>query len=210
VSRPAATFFEYPSVPRVPRHGPQGYADYKHYKPWLRDEFSFRCVYCLCRETWFPDGEAFFGTDHVTPRSRAPEGHSTYDDLVYACCVCNAWKKDFPELLDFGAIALAAHLEVQSDGTIQALSPRGEALIDVCALNRPNLVAFRRDLMALLVLLARRRGEEAARLWKRYLGYPDDLPDLAALRPPAGNSRPGGVAECSFERRRRGVLPDVY
>jgi hypothetical protein len=69
--------------------------------------------------------------------------------------VCNAWKKDFPEALDFGAVALAEHLESQSDGTIRALTPSGQALIDVCALNRPDLVAFRRDLRVLLDLTGR-------------------------------------------------------
>jgi hypothetical protein len=210
VNSPAATVFDYPSVPHRRRHGPQGYLDYKHYKPWLRDEFSFRCVYCLCRETWFPDGEAYFGCDHVRPRSRGPNGISTYDALVYACCVCNAWKKDFPEALDFGAVALADHLQGQPDGTIRALTRRGQALIDVCALDRPDLVAFRRDLQTLLTLLAGRRGEAAERLRKRYLGYPDDLRDLGTLRPPGGNSRPEGIVTCCFERRRRGELPDIY
>jgi hypothetical protein len=28
--------------------------DYESYRPWLRDEFAFRCVYCLTRETWGP------------------------------------------------------------------------------------------------------------------------------------------------------------
>lgn len=210
MSPPAVTVFDYPSAPHVRRHGPQGYLDYKHYKPWLRDDFSFRCAYCLCRETWLPDGEAYFGSDHVRPRSRTAEALSSYDGLVYACSVCNAWKKDFPADLDFGAIAVAEHLEAQPDGTIRALSPWGEALVDVCALNRPDLVAFRRDLRTLLALLARRRGEEAARLRKRYLGYPDDLPDLASLRPPGGNSRPEGIAESAIERRRRGELPEEY
>lgn len=205
-----ATVFDYPVASPVRRHGPRGYLDYKHYKPWLRDEFSFRCVYCLCRETWFPDGPALFGIDHVRPRSREPQPLAAYDDLVYACGVCNAWKKDFPGDVDFAAAALAEHLEGQTDGTIRALSARGEALIDVCALNRPGLVAFRRDLAELLGMLAKRPGEAAGRLRKRYLGYPDDLPDLAALRPPAGNNRPDGIAGCAFERRRRGELPDVY
>ncbi len=207
---PADTVFDYPSVPHVRRHGPQGYLDYKHYKPWLRDEFSFRCVYCLCRETWFPDGDAYFGIDHVLPRSWAPERLSTYDDLVYACCMCNAWKKDFPEALDFGAIALADHLESRSDGTIRALTLRGQALIEVCALNRPALVTFRLDLRTLLDLLAQRGGEATVKLRKRYLGYPDDLPDLLPLRPPGGNSHPDGIAESCFVRRRRGELPDTY
>lgn len=173
---PPAAVFDYPSTTHIRRHGPQGYLDYKHYKPWLRDEFSFRCVYCLGRETWLPDGQAYFGIDHVRPRRQVPEGPSTYDDLVYACGVCTAWKRDFPEALDFSSLAVAEHLEAQPDGTIRALTARGQVLIDVCALNRPDLVAFRRDLRMLLLLLAKRRGEAAAQLLKRYLGYPDDLP----------------------------------
>src|SRR6266702_8310460 len=44
--------FIYPSATHVRRHGPAGYADHAGYRPWLRDEFSFRCVYCLLREQW--------------------------------------------------------------------------------------------------------------------------------------------------------------
>ncbi len=36
--------FIYPARPHTRRHGPQGYAGYASYRPWLRDEFSFRCV----------------------------------------------------------------------------------------------------------------------------------------------------------------------
>ena len=32
------------------QHGPRGYVDDEHYKPWLRDEFTYRCLYCGCRE----------------------------------------------------------------------------------------------------------------------------------------------------------------
>ena len=210
MSMAADGLFRYPSAPHMRRHGPRGYADHKHYKPWLRDEFSFRCVYCLCRESWYPDGEAHFSVDHVWPRNRATESLRTYDELVYACCVCNAYKRDFPEMIDFGAIALAEHLEGLADGTIRPLTPQGEALIDVCALNRQDLVAFRRDLRSLVVLLAGRSGAATEQLRRRYLGYPVDLPDLASLRPPGGNARPDGVTACCFERRRRGELADTY
>jgi len=57
--------FQYPSQPLIRKHGPQGYRVYESFKPWLRDDFSFRCVYCLCRERWFPDGEAAFSVDHM-------------------------------------------------------------------------------------------------------------------------------------------------
>jgi len=92
---PGHTVFAYPDAALVRRHGPQGYVDDEHDKPWLRDEFTFRCVYCRCRETWFPDGEAYFGCDHVWPRSRSTGDVSTCDDLVYTCGMCNACKEDF-------------------------------------------------------------------------------------------------------------------
>ena len=46
------TAFTYPVEPHLRRHGPQGYADVVSDRPWLRDEFAFRCVYCLLREQW--------------------------------------------------------------------------------------------------------------------------------------------------------------
>ena len=33
--------FRYPPAPYARRHGPQGYADYGSFRPWLRDEFSY-------------------------------------------------------------------------------------------------------------------------------------------------------------------------
>ena len=202
--------FSYPAAAHSRRHGPRGYADYKHYKPWLRDEFTFRCVYCLCREAWLPDGQAHFSVDHASPRGANPGQGDEYDRLVYACSVCNACKGDFPDLAGIDGVALSEHLVVSPAGVVDALSPFGETLVDVCALNRRELVAFRRDLLALLGVLERSRAQEADRLRKRYLGYPDDLPDLGALRPPEGNARPVGVASSAFELRRRGELPNEY
>jgi hypothetical protein len=85
--------FVYPDTAHVRRHGPRGYVDDEHYKPWLRDEFTFRCLYCCCREVWFPDGDRNFSVEHLQPTSLAPEGLTDYDTLVYACCQCNAAQK---------------------------------------------------------------------------------------------------------------------
>ena len=56
--------FDYPAQPHIRRHGPIGYADYASFRPWLRDEFVFRCVFCLRRESW---GQAF-GEFAIVPR----------------------------------------------------------------------------------------------------------------------------------------------
>jgi hypothetical protein len=201
--------FAYPDVPHARRHGPRGYVDDEHFKPWLRDELTFRCVYCRCRKVWFPDGDRNFSVEHIHPTSLAPAGLTAYETLLYACCQCNAARGAALLPLD-PCSSLGTHLEVLSDGSIRGLTPAGEDLIHACRLDRPNLIAYRRLILDTLALLQRKRQQNATNLLKRYLGYPANLPDLTALRPPAGNARPAGVAECSFARKQRGELPDVY
>jgi hypothetical protein len=147
--------------------------------------------------------------EHLRPTSTAPQGLTDYDTLVYACCQCNAASKAVLLPLDPRA-GLRQHLEVLADGSIRGLTPAGEDFIRICRLDRPNLVAFRRLILDVLRLLGRKRDREAAALCRRYLGYPANLPDLAALRPPGGNSRPEGVERSAFARRERGELPGVY
>ena len=55
--------FVYPAQPHRRRHGPRGYAGYESYRDWLRDEFSFRCVYCLNHEQWVI-AKGAFAIDH--------------------------------------------------------------------------------------------------------------------------------------------------
>src|SRR5438874_5606389 len=86
--------FQYFRTPHTRRHGPEGYVQYESYKDWLRDEFTFRCVYCLERERWHD--QASFGVDHVLPKGVAGFAHlvCVYRNLVYACNRCNSIKQD--------------------------------------------------------------------------------------------------------------------
>jgi hypothetical protein len=202
--------FAYPSLPHRRRHGPRGYRHPDSYKPWLRDDFRFQCVYCLCRERWFPDGDAHFSVEHLHPQSVAPERRTDYANLIYSCCQCNAAKRDADWLLDPCDEALAKHLEVLEDGTIRGLTQQGLELIQVCRLNRPKLTSFRRGLLECLRTLSKNRNAEVAALLRQCLGFPANLPRLAALRPPEGNGRPEGIAESAFERQRRSELPEIY
>ncbi len=117
--------FAYPSERHLRRHGPRGYADSQHFKPWLRDEFQFRCVYCLIRERWHPDGDSGFSVEHLRPRSRSPELVAEYDNLFYACCRCNAAKQDLEGILNPATEPLASHLLVSSEGAIHGLTEAG-------------------------------------------------------------------------------------
>jgi len=193
--------FDYPSGPHVRRHGPHGYSDYSSYRDWLRDEFSFRCVYCLLRESWVPGS---FHLDHFLPVVAHPEFVTDYDNLLYCCVTCNA-AKGHVRVPDPTRALVAGTVSVQADGSLLASTPESLYLIEHLGLNRPRYCEFRRLWMRIVEACAMNQD-----LLRDILGYPDDLPDLAALRPPGGNSRPGGIAGSYLARRARGELPDTY
>jgi 5-methylcytosine-specific restriction endonuclease McrA len=102
------------------RHVPAGYQNYESFKDWLRDEFQFRCVYCLFRERWYPNGSMSFSVDHVIPRSADRGGTSErdYGNLVYACNRCNS-VRTVADVLNPTQCSLSEHLEVrQEDGSV--------------------------------------------------------------------------------------------
>ena len=141
--------FDYPSGPHLRKHGPQGYATYETYKPWLRDEFVFRCVYCLTRERWYPNGQACFGVDHFVPRISAPDRICDYDNLMYCCVRCNSFKQDNMPL-DPCRIVMSEHIGIRDDGTIEAKTPQAHEHIQILGLDDPILTEFRRRMIQAL------------------------------------------------------------
>jgi hypothetical protein len=202
--------FQYPDETLVRRHGPHGYVDPKRYKPWLRDEFHFRCIYCLCRERWYPDGDDAFSVEHFQPQVSAPGEICNYENLLYACCRCNAARRDLTNMLDPAKVALAEHLEIAADGTICSLSDEGKDLIQICQLDRPNLTTFRRGILEILRALNDLKEEAKRQILRRYFGFPSNLPRLSALRPPGGNTRPRGIEDSFYEQQQRSELAEFY
>jgi hypothetical protein len=196
--------FSYPSVPHVRRHGPQGYADYESYRPWLRDEFAFRCVYCLIRERWGPS-KGIYALEHFLPMAARPDLAVEYDNLLYGCVSCNL-SKGSQQTPDPLRVLLDEEVKVAQDGQIQARTAAGSKLIELLGLNRPRLREFR-ELWIRIIRLASLHDPD---LLQRLLGYPADLPDLSPLRPPKGNLRPDGISQSHLARRQRGELPDRY
>lgn len=195
--------FRYSDSPHDRRHAPQGYRDYRSFKPWLRDEFSFRCVYCLWRERWCAEGADVFSVDHLSPQSLHPDLICDYDNLVYACCKCNSVRQDLDVPLDPCEDAYAKHLEVQDDGSIRGLTPEGKEQIRICRLDRPKLTRARSEILQMTKLLEQCASSEAGELLRSLQALPDHLPNLATLRPPAGNSRAKGISESSFVTQKR-------
>jgi hypothetical protein len=202
--------FTYPDSPHTRKHGPAGYVEDRSFKPWLRDEFEFRCVFCLLRERWSPLGDESFGLEHVAPRSRAPNLERVYDNLVYACSTCNAAKKDKELPLDPCHEGYGRHLRVRADGVVEHFTRTGAQLIRRLNLNRDLLQQLRRDMLWMIERATANPNGDLAVYLRSLMAYPVDLPDLDALRPPDGNTRPDGVRDSCFARRERGELPATY
>jgi hypothetical protein len=199
---PAVEPFAYPREPHRRRHGPAGYSKYQEYRPWLEDEFTFRCVYCLKRMVWAPTD--VWTVDHLIPRDEAEELVCVYDNLVLACQCCNRMRSN-QRVPDPCRVAYGRCLRVDPHGTITALNKVGNRLVRVLRLNHPKYQQMRcqklRDLRALA--LCDPEGFEQA------MGFPTNLPDLEILTVKS-NSRPEGIEESWLAQRRRGELPRFF
>ena len=196
--------FSYPQTTLARRHGPRGYQRYQSFKPWLRDECTFRCIYCLVRETWSHDGPNVFGVDHIVPKSKDSARECEYANLIYACNRCNALKGSVTDGPNPLAETFDDLLVVGEDGTITAKNPRGKRMIRLFLLDSTERTRYR----AKLIRLVRKLRNVADR--RAWIGFPEDLPDLRLQRPPDGNDRPEGLEQCYFVQREQGVLPDTY
>jgi len=190
--------FDYASAPHQRKHGPQGYADYERFRPWLRDEFAFRCVYCLLREQWIIRSGGF-AVEHFLPVSRAPDAATDYDNLLYACTACNLAKA--AQLVPDPTLAfLDSSVTIHDDGQLEALTAPAAEVVRALGLNDPRYIRFRRRWIR-VIRLAQRHDSA---LLDDLLGGPDDVPNLSRLRPPRGNTRPEGIEQSHFARRLRG------
>jgi hypothetical protein len=202
--------FAYPDRPHRRRHGPRGYQEYGGFKEWLRDEFAFRCVYCLERERWDRGPAGSFSVDHLVPQSVDSARVCNYDNLAYACTRCNSHRRDVA-VLDPIQTAFGEHLRVDEQGAIHALTPEGQDLIDQLYLDIDPALGVRQGVLAILALKRAWPDDlEVHRVFEGMFKYPEDLPNLHRLRPPAGNTRPEGINNSHHARRARGELSEVY
>jgi hypothetical protein len=199
--------FTYPTEPHARKHGPSGYADYDSYRSWLRDEFTFRCVFCLGREQWgLVKGS--WDIDHFVPQSRDASLVLSYENLLYLCRTCNLMKSS-GVLPDPCSLALASCLLVQTDGTISALNDEGNLILETLRLNNADYTHFRRLIIGIIQSLAKSKTKQDRATLIMLMSYPDDLPDLSKLKPP-NNSKPEGVNNSYYARRSRGDLSETY
>ncbi len=194
--------FDYPAPREHRRHEPRGYLNYGSYRPWLRDEFIFRCVYCLKREQWgTATGE--FDIDHFQPQVLAQERAVDYFNLLYACRRCNEVKSDQAVDDPFDVLTNRS-IRITITGAVESIDQHSHRLI--LQLDSPRLMEWRLLWMRIVALASDKDRE----LLRQLVGYPKDLPDLRPLRPPGGNGLSAGLAESSLVLREQGLLSDSY
>lgn len=195
--------FDYPPIKKTRRHGPSGYRQYEQFRPWLRDEFCFRCIYCLKRETWGQvTGE--FELDHFEPQVLKPIKSLDYENLVYACCRCNAIKGSQRIADPFDWLWHDA-VTILPDGYLQAHHQESRRLILQMDLNSPELVRWRVLWMRVVELAS----EHDHALFLQLVDFPSNLPNLSKLRPHR-NHRPSGISASWFALKQQGLLPSIY
>jgi hypothetical protein len=143
--------------------------------------------------------------DHFSPVALYPELATSYDNLLYACASCNAAKSDLV-LPDPTSALLAGSIRVLADGSVEATTPAAARVIHLLGLNSPKYREYR---LLWIEIMAMAESHDPD-LYRRVMGFPEDLPDLSTLHPPGGNARPDGVKTSHFEQKKAGTLPATY
>ena len=128
------------------------------YRPFVRDDFSECCAYCLLHEL-LAAGAGNFELDHFRPRSLFPDLANDYFNLYHSCHVCNLYKgaawpstelaKKGYGFLDFCRESFSDHFRERADGSWEPLTPLAEYTEARLRLNRPHLLEIRRLLRRL-------------------------------------------------------------
>lgn len=198
--------FDYPEQAHKYRHGPGGYSSYSQFRPWVRDEYDFRCVYCLFRERWCPILK--FHLDHFVAQAVDKSKKTAYRNLVYSCPACNTAKSAARIPNPMRALTRDS-VTVNEDGTIECHTKQAQKIVRTLGLDSPEYNEWRRLMIGIIAMAAQTTTGKHKDLFKELMGYPENLPDLGRKNPTT-NSRPKGIAESAFERKKRGELPDAY
>lgn len=123
-------------------------------KEYARQDFGCQCVYCLMNERDTGTGYYEYEIDHFFPKTKSEfyRGNvNDYNNLFYACHICNRKKSDFYDanLLNpciddiyFGENP-ALFIDVDDNYKVKANNPKGDLFINVFKLNSRHHITRR-------------------------------------------------------------------
>lgn len=128
--------------------------DYTKFRPFVREDFSECCAYCLLHEL-LAGGRRNFELDHFRPKSLPQFAILIKDffNLYYTCHVCNnlkgkAWPSPEAEALGYGFVDLcrdvfSTHFKEEETGHWQSLTFAGQYTEERLNLNSKHLITIR-------------------------------------------------------------------
>ena len=156
--------FIYPKSLHVRTETPPQYSNYKKYKPFLRLEFSRKCVYCRMPDTM--RGTDAFGVDHYLPKKPREDLTTDYTNLYYCCNACNSRKGDFLPSKTLPKVYIPnpcdhimfGHLQFQRE-RINSKSDAGAFAVELLELNESEVVDFRRLILDSIATFQQQRHD---------------------------------------------------
>ena len=151
--------FWYPTKKHQRTEIPPVYANYRDYKPYLKDEFSGRCVYCRKADSGQDPGS--FHVEHYKPKYLFSELVNVYINLFYACASCNRFKSNYwsakksKQVLNPCNHVMSQHLVFASE-LVEKRSSQGRLNMELLRLNNAEAVSYRRDAIDHTLLLVER------------------------------------------------------
>jgi len=135
--------------------------NYTRYRPYIREDFSECCAYCLMHEI-FAGGQKNFELDHFKPKSKFPNLIHRYTNIYHSRHVCNQQKRDhWPSaelysrgyrFVDTCKENFSAHYK-DNNGYWIPISLAGEYTAEKIRLNSKHNIEIRQMISGLLSLL---------------------------------------------------------
>ena len=130
---------------------------YGAFRPYVRKDFEECCAYCYLHE-FHAHGKKNFQIDHYRPVDKFRHLVRVFENLYWACSVCNGFKSKsnhWPSdallaqgicFVDLCKDNFEDHYEIEADGKLKPLTKSAEYTIDAIDLNSDHLIEYRAKL----------------------------------------------------------------
>jgi|SRR5690554_1088779 len=136
---------------------PHTVSEYGKYRPELRLEAKEKCVYCGIHENSLGGSDSFH-VEHYKPKSKFSKLEKEFENLFYACAICNRFKSNdwpidpnsahsIPSYPDPKLVNYNTLFDIDEDGVLHGKYTAAKYMIEKIVLNRPQLINERKERM---------------------------------------------------------------